>query len=160
MITLGLTYTTMSTWQGSEIPPSQHYGFTPNVHILQEPTPNVSLPSLSLSPLPSNSLHYYTLYNPILELRLYFPFILFSFALLIYFRTPYCLTLTAYPHPLCSYLYSPFPLTVNSITPSQTYSFPPCCAHFPAPFSVVIKASYQCKVEPVRISTKFNPLAH
>ena len=61
---------------------------------------------------------------------------------------------------------SPF-LPVFLAHPDQRYHnpisdllIPPCCARVPALFSVVIKASYQCIVESVRISTKYNPLAH
>ena len=119
----------------------------------------------------------YTLCNPVSELRLYFPFIPFSFLRTLFhfyhFSIP---SSNVYP-------FNPFP---NSVLPnldrlSLTSPFlpvfpihpdckphnpvlelliPPCCAHFPALFSVVIKASYRCKAESVRILTKYNPLAH
>ena len=88
-----------------------------------------------------------------------FLILVLTFAPLIHFRTPYYLTLTAYPHPPCSYPYSLFSLIVNYHNPISDLLIPPLLHSLPCTVLSSYKSN-QCKVESVQISTKLDPLAH
>ena len=65
-----------------------------------------------------------------------------------------CLTLTILP---VSYQFPIYP-DQRFCNPISDLLITPCCACIPALFPVVIKASHQCIVESVQISTKYNLL--
>ena len=73
---------------------------------------------------------------------------------LIHFRNFVCPALTVLP---ISYLFPVHP-DQKFHNPVSDFLIPPCCACSPALLPVVIKASHQCIVKSVQISTKYNLL--